>query len=112
MAHIINQDTDYDQATSAAVLSERLQPGRVEKFVEAVADIRQMEEYAAKVSSARRIAGLSGSKNFFYTATVMTSVVAALLEVDPDFFKDLKKYHRWLARHPEYRVGSRIGYVG
>lgn len=112
MAHIINQDTDYDQATSAAVLSERLQPGRVEGFVQAVADIRQMEEYAAKVSSARRIAGLSGSKNFFYTATIMTSVVAALLEVDPDFFKDKKKYHRWLARHPEYRVGSRIGYVG
>ena len=112
MAHIITQDKDYDQATDAAVLKDRLQPGRVEGFVQAVADIRQMEEYAAKVSSARRIAGLSGSKNFFYTATIPVSVVAALLAVDPNFFKDPKKYHRWLKRHPEWKIGSRIGYVG
>ena len=112
MPHIIKTEKDYDEATSAAVLKERLQPGRMEAFVEAVADMRQAEEYAAKVSSASRIAGMSGSRNFFFSCSIPSSVLTGLLAVDPNFFKDKRKYHNWLARHPEYRVGSRIGYVG
>jgi len=111
MAHILTKAQALDEATSAAVLKERLQPGRMKKFVEGVADIRQAYDYAKKISNVRTVSGLSQSGNFFCVCSIPVSVLTALEAVDPNFLKDSKMFYGWLKRHPEYRIAS-YNFVG
>lgn len=93
-----------DEVTSAQVLEKAIP--RIKPFVEAVADIREAAEEAAKISNIRRITGLSDSGNWLRAAVVPASVFIALERVDPEFARDPKLFLAWLRQHPEYQTGK------
>lgn len=103
MAYVKKFEQILDEVTSAHVLKDRLPEGRMDQFVEAVSDIHQAHEEIAKITNARRIAGMSEGGNMMRVASVPLSVVAAIEQVEPGLFQDKKRFYRWLNRHPEYQ---------
>lgn len=107
MANLITgKENEIDYVSDARRLRDRLAPGRMDTFVEGVADVRKAFEEARKISTARSMAGLSDNGTWFRAASIPASVLAAIYEVEPDFLKDKAMFYRWLARHPEYATGK------
>jgi len=108
---ITSKDNEIDYVSDARRLRDRLAPGRMNTFIEGIKDVRAALAEAEQISTTRKAIGISPDGTFFRAATIPTSVVAAIYEVEPNFFKDKSIFYRWLARHPEYKTGK-IEFVG
>src|SRR3990172_10745479 len=75
---------------------------RLSDFYEGVAQMRSLQEEISTLGSFTKKTGFTPGKDFQPIATIPYSVAAAMVMVDPGFFKDRKKVYRFLAQHPEY----------
>jgi hypothetical protein len=104
MANVLTWTQHLDKVTSAHALRDRLAPGRVDTFVEAVSDIRKAYEEARTISNVRSSMGMNDSKLWMRVASIPHGVVAALEAVEPGIMTNKKKFYRWLRAHPEWQT--------
>lgn len=97
---LIGQIADPEAITKAAP--------RLSSFFEGVKDMRNMlvSEPGGKGTFTRTSGWFKGSKKMQYVGTVPVSLVAAVREIDPGFWEDVKKVERFFLLHPEYVVKS------
>lgn len=101
MANVLTWTRHLDEVTSAHFLRDRLAPGRVDTFVEAVSDIQNAYEEARQITISSK-----GSRTWMRVASIPTSVAAALDAIDPDILRNKRKFYRWLRAHPEWQTAK------
>ena len=73
--------------------------------LDAIQDLRSMQEEARKISSAREATGMTKEGNMMRVACFPHELYAAIVLVNPYFLKDKREFYAWLDKHPYYRVG-------
>lgn len=95
-----------NDVTDSAVLRDRLP--RLNDFYEGIESMRQVQDEISVLGSFTKRTGFTPGKNFQRIATIPYSVAAAMVEIDPEIFKDRGRFYRWLGQHPEYDTRSSI----
>lgn len=98
--NFINSVLDVDELTK-----------RVPRLVGYFEGIQEMKNLQAEISTLGKFTKQSGfwpGRNMQRVASIPYSIVAAILEVDPEFFQDRGKVYRFLAQHPEYDTRTRV----
>lgn len=103
------KETEADHIVEPSRLTERMP--EYNSFFQQNKDIKQAYWEDREISADRTLTGMSKEKHFKHIARLPWAVAAALIWIDPNFFKDKERFHRFLRRHPEYRMSDFYSHV-
>lgn len=81
---------------------------RLHTFYEGVGEMRSLQAEISTLGSMTRRSGFTPGKDFQRIASIPYSVAAAIVMIDPEFFKDRGKVYRFLKAHPEYDTRTTV----
>lgn len=90
------------QITDVETLATRVP--RLVDFWEGVKYLRELHRTDGVKGHLTKSTGWMTGRKMQYLGTIPVSVKAAIMEVDPDFFRSEEKVRRFFAAHPEYRI--------
>jgi hypothetical protein len=96
-----------DQVLDQDTLTQRVP--RLSTFFDGIQEMKSIQAEVSTLGEFTKRTGFTPGKNFQRVATIPYSVKAALEAVDPEFFRDKAKVYRFLSRHPEYDVRTKLG---
>jgi hypothetical protein len=96
-----------DSVTDADTLRQFVP--RMDSFFSAMEQKRDlMAKGGSSIGQFTKASGFTPDGTMQYVATVPASVFAAMLEVDPTFGTDERKFMEWLKRNPQFAASSRV----
>jgi hypothetical protein len=98
--HFINSVLDTDELTKRVP--------RLEGYFDAVQEMKSIQAEISTLGKFTKQSGFWPGRNFQRLASIPYSIVAAIVEVDPEFFRDRGKVYRFLAQHPEYDTRTKV----
>lgn len=99
--HLVDSITDPD------TLVERVP--RMAGYFKAMQDLRDaIASDPSSIGAHTRQSGFTPDGTMQFAARVPVSVFAAMLEIDPTFGTDERKFVEWLKRNPQFAASQRV----
>lgn len=96
-----------DSITDPDVLMERVP--RMAGYFRGMKDLRDViASDPSSIGTHTRQSGFTPDGSMQFAARVPTSVFAAMLEIDPSFGTDERKFVEWLKRNPQFAATQRV----
>lgn len=99
-------DPRIDYFSNVYVLEARLPKGRLQMYMNEVKETREILEHTKRVRPWGESTGFNANGGHWFHACKMPAAIVGMInQIDPEFFKDERKIHTWIRRHPEWTTG-------
>ena len=107
MKHIVSIPNLVHEISDAKVLSEMV-PQHMGPIMEEIDREKKMDKEIGYLGKFRKTTGWWGKGTMQRVAKVPGPLLGMLVQIDPDFMRDKRKFYKWLSEHKDYDMRQKV----